>query len=93
MVKKVIYKETKVKRVDKNLNIKKTVTKSELELQVKNLQKTNGDFEESVKRLQSLKAWKKRWKMSLWFLKKLKQSPTLILSLMNATLKRSMEKN
>ena len=93
MVKKVIYKETKVKRVDKNLNIKKTVTKSELELQVKNLQKTNGDFEESFKRLQSLKAWKKRWKMSLWFLKKLKESLTLILSLMNATLKRSMEKN
>ena len=47
MVKKVILEEAKVKRVVTNLRIKKAPTKSELELKVKILQKTNDALEES----------------------------------------------
>ena len=48
MVKKVTLKETKVKRVDTNLKNKhkKVQTKSDLELQVKNLQQANNALEE-----------------------------------------------
>ena len=46
MVKKVISKETKVKRVDTNLKNKIAPTKSDLELQVKDLQQANNALEE-----------------------------------------------
>ena len=47
MVKKVISKEVKVKRVDTNLKLKKAPTKSELELQVKDLLQANDALEKS----------------------------------------------
>ena len=47
MVKKALSKEAKVKRVDTNLKLKRAPTKSELEMQVKNSQKTNDALEES----------------------------------------------
>ena len=46
MVKKVISKETKVKRVDTNLKNRKALTTSDLELQVKNVQQANNALEE-----------------------------------------------
>ena len=50
MVGKVIAKESKIKRVDTNGRIKKVLTKSELLLQVKELQNTNDALEESIKK-------------------------------------------
>ena len=50
MVKKVISKETKFQRVDSNLKIKKAPTKSELEVQVKNLIQTNAALEENIRK-------------------------------------------
>ena len=50
MVKKLVSKETKVKRVDTILKMKKPPTKSELELQVKKLQQTNDALEESMRK-------------------------------------------
>ena len=50
MVKKVISKEPKQKRVDTNIKIKRAPTKSQLELQVKNLQHANDTLEERHKK-------------------------------------------
>ena len=51
MVKKVISKELKINRFDTNLKIRKKVpTKSELELQVKHLEKQNEALEERHKK-------------------------------------------
>ena len=47
--KEVISKQAKVKRVDTNLKYKKPPTKSELEVQVKNLQLANDALEESLR--------------------------------------------
>ena len=47
MVRKVIVKEAKVNRVETNPTIKKSPTKAELMLQVKNLQQANDALEES----------------------------------------------
>ena len=47
MVRKVIVKEAKVNSVETNLTIKKSPTKAELMLQVKNLQQANDALEES----------------------------------------------
>ena len=54
MVSKVMSKETQVKRVDKNLKIKKSATKSELMLQVQNLLIINDALEESNRRKNEL---------------------------------------
>ena len=55
MVKKVILKEeAKIKRIDTNLKVKKSQTKSELELQVQNLKKTNDTLEESNRKKNEL---------------------------------------
>ena len=54
MVSKVMSKETQVKRVDKNLKIKKSATKSELMLQVQNLLNINDAFEENKRRKNEL---------------------------------------
>ena len=54
MVSKVMSKETQVKRVDKNLKIKKSATKSELMLQVQNLLNINDALEESNRRKNEL---------------------------------------
>ena len=50
MVSKVIQKESKIKRVETNIKIKKAPTKSELVMQVKSLQNTNDALEESIKK-------------------------------------------
>ena len=54
MVKKVIAKEPKPKRVDTNLKPKKAPTKSELKLQVKNLQQANDVLEASNRKKNEL---------------------------------------
>ena len=51
--KEVISKEAKVKRVDTNLKYKKPPTKSELEVQVKNLQLANDALRQKIKHLES----------------------------------------
>ena len=81
MVKKVIAKEPKPKRVDTNLKPKKAPTKSELELQVKNLQQANDVLEASNrKKNELLKSFE--GKQSIYpvkkhlFTKKLRQKQT-----------------
>ena len=54
MVKKVIAKAPKPKRVDTNLKPKKAPTKSELKLQVKNLQQANDVLEASNRKKNEL---------------------------------------
>ena len=54
MVKKVISKETKIKRVETNIKIKKVPTKAELEKQVMHLQQTNDALEEVIRKNKEL---------------------------------------
>ena len=101
MVKKALSKEAKVKRVDTNLKLKRAPTKSELKIQVKNLQKTNDALEESNrKKIELLESfeWKiinleKQIDYLSYSVRKLRQKQVSIQSVKNAILKEKMKEN
>jgi hypothetical protein len=97
MVKKVISKEVKVKRVDTNLKLKKAPTKSELELQVKDLLQANDALEKSnrqkIELLESFGGKIEKLEINRLFILKLRQKLELIQNVMNATSKQKVKEN